>query len=292
MRQLYTEKLDSLRESDFADPGRDQQFKGEFEYALVDLTGFEFPEMLVRAEAKEFSSVRVFAPAEDASSLREPEKIFLTGAADVGGSRADLAISAQEGLLEKTWMSGTGATTTKLWQLDGQEMKESGQLWEYRLDQVPADLAAKTQEIQWHDVTDRGPVDSLRPEAKAASPAAPEPAPNAADNPGQIGGVCGSLDGASVEAGQNTSCGFAMNVAEQAMVPGYRSGVHPNGDESVTPFAGVKTINATSPATGTSYTMECTIGSAADIVLCRGGNDAQVMISKSRNGAMLYLVTD
>lgn len=120
--------------------------------------------------------------------------------------------------------------------------------------------------------------------AAPAAPAATVPA----DNPDQIGGVCGTIDGAEVTAGGTTSCGFAMNVASQALQPVY-------GQDTTSPsdaqgYAGVATVTATSPSTGQTYTMQCGIGSAASSSVCTGGNNAQVTVSKSGNGSLLYLV--
>jgi hypothetical protein len=121
-----------------------------------------------------------------------------------------------------------------------------------------------------------------------AAPAAPAAPAVQADNPDQVGGTCGVLDGAKVTAGESTSCGFAMNVAAQALQPVYGPDTISSPDANG--YAGVATVTATSPSTGQTYTMQCGIGSAASSSVCTGGNNAQVTVSKNGNGSLLYLV--
>lgn len=78
---------------------------------------------------------------------------------------------------------------------------------------------------------------------------APAPVPGSA--PSDATGSCGS----EVSVGPNTSCPFALNVAETY----YRTG------SSV--------IDVYSPTTGKTYTMTCSSGSPH---VCTGGNDASV----------------
>lgn len=62
-----------------------------------------------------------------------------------------------------------------------------------------------------------------------------------------------------VQAGPNTTCGFAMNVA---------------GEYGSNP--GASSIHATSPTTGIDYTLSCAGSSGGTI--CTGGNNASVFI--------------
>lgn len=124
--------------------------------------------------------------------------------------------------------------------------------------------------------------------AHQTAPSAPATPAVQADNPDQVGGTCGTLDGAKVTAGESTSCGFAMNVAAQALQPVYRPDTISSPDANG--YAGIATVTATSPSTGQTYTMQCGIGSAAVSSVCTGGNNAQVRIDKAGNGSLLYLV--
>jgi len=86
---------------------------------------------------------------------------------------------------------------------------------------------------------------------KGSSSGGSAPAPVTGSAPSGATGSCGS----GVSVGPNTSCPFALNVAETY----YRTG------SSV--------IDVYSPTTGETYTMTCSSGSPH---VCTGGNDASV----------------
>jgi hypothetical protein len=83
------------------------------------------------------------------------------------------------------------------------------------------------------------------------------PAPSSSGSSAQLPG---QQCNATVSAGANTTCPFALNVASQY-----------NGAGSNTPFS------AYSPATRREYTMSCSSGSP---VVCTGGNNATVYIRR------------
>ena len=100
--------------------------------------------------------------------------------------------------------------------------------------------------------------------------------------------LCGTVDRVKVTAHGPTSCGFAMAVAQQALVPGtWGPGVAP--DPTVTAPWGATTVSASDPATGETYTLDCTSGTAHNSALCRGGNGAHVSFEKSPEGLMYLL---
>lgn len=308
LTDLYNDALDGLGPEFFdADDFSAGEPTGEFEYALVDITADGKPELLVKAIGSEFGAVRVLAASEDDSELIEAQKIFHEGAASAGGARMALEASANnDALFETSGQSASGQTTTTAWEFDGAEMQESGQTWDYRSDQVPGDLEGVTVPIDWVSVDDRSGVDAIGAEGEGGS-SGPQPTPSAdagdsgegaedasalADDPNQIGGDCGVLDGATVTAGDNTSCGFAMNVAQEALKPVYVFDASAAPDPTVTPPAGVATVEAYTPANSETLTMECMIGTAGDTSTCTGGNDAMVSVSRSGNGTLLNLVKD
>jgi len=69
----------------------------------------------------------------------------------------------------------------------------------------------------------------------------------------------GASCGAGVTAGANTSCAFALNVAQAYFDAG----------------GGSPTVSVYSPVTTQNYTMNCTAGAPT---VCRGGNNAVVYI--------------
>lgn len=316
LRDLYNDALDNLEASDFVDDQvTAREPTGNVEYALADITADGTPELLVKAVGTEFSAVRALVATDDRSGLIEPEETFQEGAASAGGSRMALEASTDgDGLFATSGQSASGQTTTTHWEFDGAEMQESGQSWEYRIDQVPGDLESAQETIDWISADDRSAVDGIDgidgtasggEEDGTGSGSGPQPTQGAdadgagsgsedgaslADNPGQVGGECGVLDGARVTAGDSTSCGFAMNVAEQALQPVY---VHDPSvvPSTVTPPAGVATVTATSPATGDEIAMDCSIGTDGRGATCTGGNDATVWV-RMQDGQMLHLVND
>lgn len=302
LKDLYNDALDSLDPTSFDDPdGPTVDFNGQFEYALVDVTGDGTQDLLVKALGSEFSAVRVLVPADDNSELIEPSTVFHEGAGSGGGARMSVQISGDGGVMESNGSSASGEFTTVEWEFDGTEMQE-GQSWQYRSDQMPTDMDAEN--IDWTSTDDRGAIDRLggdeadRPERgdgpnpergssgaddSAADSAGSEGSGSSAmlSDPIQTGGECGQIDGATVTAGDATTCGFAMTVAQQAMQASYTPDMMASG---------VATVTANSAATGETYTMNCTIGSAGGTANCTGGNGAEVRIEKPGNGSLLYLV--
>lgn len=318
LTDLYRGALDGLNVDDFRDPEVTAgELTGDFEYAVADLNADETEELLIQAKGTEFSSIRVFGAAEDNASLVKTSKIFHAGAAGAGGMRMSVETTTDNsGLLSTSGLAGTGETETALWSYDGAEMHESGQTWHYRIDQIPSELTSLEQKINWTPVGDLSGLDDLgegTAEVETGSEGGPQPTsagdagngdnvggdgnagssggtlPQSATAPSsQIGGECGTVDGATVTAGGSTSCGFAMAVAQEAMQPVY-------GEDTISPadangYAGVASVTATSPTNGQTYTMQCGIGSAGDTSICSGGNNADVRISKSGNGSLLNLV--
>lgn len=308
LRDTYSGVLGTLTTADFTVPdGPEIAFTGDFEYATADLNADTSPELLVKAKGSEFSAVRVYGATKDGTPVA-PTKLFYEGASSAGGARAALySASDGRGLLASDWMGGTGAASSALWIFDGSEMTETGQVWDYRIDQVPSDLAALQSDITWTPSGDSSALATLNvggTTGSGSSGSGPQPttavgngsiggAPGSAGSTGtlpqnatapasQVGGTCGTVDGATVTAGDNTTCGFAMNVAQQALQPVYA--------KDGSGYAGVASVTASSPTTGTSYTMQCGIGSAGGTSTCSGGNNAVVRMEKFGNGSLLYLV--
>ncbi|MGN0094853.1 MAG: hypothetical protein ACI38U_02210 [Corynebacterium sp.] len=289
LKDLYNDALDVVGEHVSSDGPAEG-----FEYALVDITADGTPEILVKAVGGEFSAVRVLVPSDDNTSLTHTEKTFQEGAASAGGARMSLEASSDGGLLETSSQAASGQTTTTEWTFDGSDMVESGQSWQYRIDQVPGDLDAVRAPVEWSDVDDRSAIERIGSADEGVDDGGPNPdaaqdrgagddSDTAAlvDETGQVGGQCGQVDGAIVTAGGSTSCGFAMAVALEAMQPVYSPD---------TMAAGTASVTATSAATGETYTMNCQIGSGGGTATCTGGNNAEVRMEKPGNGALLYLV--
>ncbi|MDN6386313.1 hypothetical protein [Corynebacterium sp. AOP40-4SA-5] len=318
LRDLYNEALDGLNldndrftDEDNAAPLYDST--GEFEYSLVDIDGDDTPEMLVAAIGDPFKISKVFAVAD--GSLIETDQLFADGAATGGGSRAGFHTSAEHnGVFKTLGRSGNGQYVTSRWSLEGDQMVE-GQTWEYRIDQIPSDLDAEQAEIQWTSTDDRSALDHIGEaddadgaddQGDGPNPDLPGATSDSGDSsgsatsggslpqtdtasPDQTGTECGTVDGVTVTAGSATSCGFAMNVAQQALHPGsWEPGVAP--DATVTPPWGQTTVTASSPATGQTYTLSCNSGTDPFYANCSGGNNARIQFNKTAQGGLMYLL--
>lgn len=319
LMHLYGGVLDDLDLADFRDPDVTAgDLTGDFEYAVSDLDADKTPELLIQAKGTEFSAVRVYGATEDATKTVTPAKIFHAGAAGAGGSRMNvMSTTDNSGLLATSGQAGNGQTETVLWTFDGSEMAESGQNWNYRIDQVPSDLSSREQKIDWTPAGDLSGLDALGEGTSAVGAGGDDgPQPTTAGDAGdagdtgnsgasassggtlpqsatapdsQIGGTCGTVDGATVTAGSATSCGFAMAVAQQALQPGtWGPGVAP--DPTVTAPWGSTTVTATSPSTGETYTMSCSSGTDSFYAHCSGGNGAEVRFEKRGQGGLMGLL--
>ncbi|MEJ6549491.1 hypothetical protein PQI66_08040 [Corynebacterium sp. USCH3] len=308
--ELYNEALDNLDTDRFtSDDVTLYDGTGEFEYTVTDINGDDLPEMLVSAVGETFSNAKVFTV--DAAGLVETDQLFADGAATGGGGRAEFHTSAEhDGVFKTLGRSGNGQYATTRWTLEGDEMVEGDDKWDYRIDRKPADLEEEQIEVEWTPVEDRsllgGDVASdTEDQGNGPNPEPPSPANDDADQapadagsslpqddfalPEQTGTTCGTVDGVRVVAGSATSCGFAMNVAQQALQPGsWGPGIAP--DATVTAPWGSTTVTASSPTTGESYTLDCTSGTDHARASCTGGNNAQVTFEKSAEGGLMYLL--
>lgn len=308
---LYNEALDNLDIDRFdSDDIRLYDGTGDFEYTLADINGDDLPEMLVAALGETFSNVKVFTV--DAAGVVETDALFPYGAATAGGGRAAFHTSADgDGVFRSLGKSGTGEYTTSRWTLEGDQMVE-GQKWEYRIDQIPADLEEEQAEVEWTSTDDRtllGGDDATqdtedRGDGPNPDPPATDDADQADDVPADTsdrlpqtdfalaedtGTTCGTVDGVTVTAGSATTCGFAMNVAQQALQPGtWAAGIAPSA--TVTAPWGSTTVTASSPATEQIYTLDCNSGTDHARASCTGGNNAEVRFEKTEQGGLMYLL--
>ncbi|MDN5684750.1 hypothetical protein [Corynebacterium glyciniphilum] len=313
IRDLYNQALDGLSlENDrfTSDDAILYDGTGRFEYALADVDGDDAPELLASAVGATFSNAKVFTVTD--GELVETDELFAYGAATAGGGRAALHTSANaDGVFRSIGQSASGETWTNRWTLEGDRMVEDDAQWHYRIDQVPDDLAAEQVEVTWTPADDRstldrmGETDDAEDQVDGPNPDRPTPPEGDADeapadtggslpqddfaSPDQTGTTCGTVDGVTVTAGSATSCGFAMNVAQQALQPGsWGPGVAP--DATVTAPWGSTTVTASSPATGETYTLSCNSGTDAARASCTGGNNAEVRFEKSAQGGLMYLL--
>lgn len=307
-QDLYNDALDDLEIQDFIDGNvTADRLIGDFQYSVAVVASDGPSALLVKAVGDEFSAIKAFVPSDDYSRLMETGKVFHDGAASAGGSRMALEANSDGGLLATSSQSASGQTETDLWVFNGSEMEKSGQSWDYRIDQPPADLESIRTTIDWTDIDDRSGLGTVGTGGNSGDSSGSDSGPNptlgaqaspgvaaggtTTDNGGQIGGDCGQINGATVTAGSSTSCGFAVNVATEAFQPIYTDPSPGYGDPTVTSPPGIATVTASSPATGSSITMDCFIGTDGRALTCYGGENAEVIV-RTDSGSFLNLVVN
>ena len=215
-RELYKEVLSNPKDIEFNYPHEDRGPdtgtpgpKSGFQYAIVEATGDDVPELLVRRGSWEINPVAVFTT--DGEELVAIEDVLVDGAASRGGARA--------GVLAKE--SGDG-----FFQTEGQSMSPQHEATEFRIDGTrlvagpslsfeaanPSSLPS-AQPIEWTDSDDLSVVDALGSSADedvvAAGPSPTLP----------VGVAPGSSDS---ETGPETDTGMSAASALERCV--YRKG--------------------------------------------------------------------
>lgn len=101
---------------------------------------------------------------------------------------------------------------------------------------------------------------------------APAPAPAPSANNAQIGGFCATTaDGWDVEAGDSTSCAFAMATVDELAKIGKPE-----------PSTHAPLIQVYSPVTGQTYTMDCRRGSDSHTITCEDANGGTAYVTWSK----------
>lgn len=281
LRELYADVLDRADEFEYQNPDSPSRGEatGEYQYAVADINADNRPELLVKAVTPEISKTRIFSSTDDIQ-LIEVDKLFGEGVGSAGGERLEFHVSADhDSVLAADGRSGTGQYRTTEWALEGDQMVETGQTWDYKIDQIPADLTDAQDDVPWAPVDDRSALDNLR-EVEDASEAPdddrggpnPDPPPSsddsaeepdAGDDPAADTGSRSKADFPNFGANSATSDEFARTV--------YNAWI----DQYIATGETAPTLNVASPVTGESYAMNCTYSVN---VTCSGGNNARVMI--------------
>ena len=151
-----------------------------FQYALVEATGDEIPELLVRRGTLEPNPVAVFSTENEGRDLVTVEDVLVDGAASAGGYRA--SVMAAE--------SGVG-----LFQIEGQSIKRSHDATEFTIDGTKLVSGPKSsfdvssggpegaQAIEWTDTGDTSALDAISAAGTGTDSADNGPEPEVADGP-------------------------------------------------------------------------------------------------------------
>ncbi|MDU0479350.1 hypothetical protein QVA66_08870 [Staphylococcus chromogenes] len=175
------------------------------------------------------------------------------------------ASGSGKGIYQALWDSRNPDAAVQAYELDGQNLKKQGPESKIPLSTLPDN---EHQQITWVPSDDRSGVQALRTPLASTK----YPQGNMGNAPAGMGlpqanvapsGTCGSAGGFGVDAdGSTTSCEFAKSVAEAVSSSQAKTGSF--------------TVQASSPITGQSYTMNCSESSGTTV--CRGGNNAIVTL--------------
>lgn len=232
---------------------------GDYSYALVEATGDDFPELLLKHNRKSsWEIVTVFSqvPGKDLTASRES---LAYGAASAGGGRYDVLASATgDRLYYASWQSVSPTASMQGYVIkDGDLVKDGPENTAMALSKYDNEHL----QVTWLPSTDRSLLDKLR-DGKWEKPA-PDKAASAGT--AKTHAQCGDIDDLSVFTGTEvTSCEFASAVAKAVQSA---------------PGAAAFHVQSVSPVTGKSYDMSCT--SNQDETVCSGGNNAQVVLRRA-----------
>ena len=157
--EAYTAVLDDPGQYSFTGSG-EQDFTGEYLYALADITGDGVPELLLEAVTQHnLNPVRVFSADAD-GELTSPDDVLIDGAASAGGSRTALSVSpAGDRIYQEQWRSIAPDVDVEAFELRGDNLVSTGETWTYDMQSPSADLVR----IEFHPLSDRGPLEAMAP---------------------------------------------------------------------------------------------------------------------------------
>lgn len=183
VRQAYAAVLDNPDNSSFnyeTSPGSFSLDK--YEYAIVEATGDDRPELLLKKMITEYSPVIVLTTSpDDPRRVIASKDVLLEGAAGAGGYRIRvLGSSAGDGLFQAEWHSIQPEKQLGAFTLNGDSLV-SGAKQSFSMDGIG--VFPGTTELNWLDSTDRSGLDSISSSSAAAPAAAAQEAMRSGGGP-------------------------------------------------------------------------------------------------------------
>lgn len=156
-RDLYTEVLDNPGHYNFQG-GAGYNLTGQYQYALIEMTGDDLPELLLVAEsADDISLVRVFSTSEEGTLLASDDTL-VSGASSAGGYRARVAESPEGNqIFQEEGNASRAETTVRGFTLEGERLLTNGVEFQ---DSMTAP-STRLSTITYHPVTDRSALNTI-----------------------------------------------------------------------------------------------------------------------------------
>lgn len=227
-RSVYEEVIAHPGDIEFNYPNEDaglihgtKSTPSGFQYALVEATGDDIPELLVRRGTLEPNPVAVFSTENEGRDLVTVKDVLVDGAASAGGYRA--SVMAAE--------SGVG-----LFQIEGQSIKRSHDATEFTIDGTNLVSGPKSsfdvssggpegaEAIEWTDTGDSSALDAISAVGTGTDSAGTGPEPEVADGPNPTppagmapegsdaaGGANPAPDESATSAGDLEKCTYRKN---------------------------------------------------------------------------------
>ncbi|PAT10781.1 hypothetical protein CKJ80_05270 [Corynebacterium hadale] len=146
---------------------------GSYSYALVEATGDDVPELLLKQDSSEFAPVLVFTIGDDGKA-HPSTNVLIDGVRSAGGSRAAVVASATgEGLYQENHNGMRPEVDFQLYSVDGDTLTKVGAPEEAHIDAIPE----KYQQITWTSTTDPSALQQGAPAAAAPAEGAQDEAP-------------------------------------------------------------------------------------------------------------------
>lgn len=146
---------------------------GSYSYALVEATGDDVPELLLKQDSSEFAPVLVFTIGDDGKA-HPSTNVLIDGVRSAGGSRAAVVASATgEGLYQENHNGMRPEVDFQLYSVDGDTLTKVGAPEEAHIDAIPD----KYQQVTWTSTTDPSALQQGAPAAAAPAEGAQDEAP-------------------------------------------------------------------------------------------------------------------
>lgn len=159
-RVAYNKVLDNIDPAAFT-VNADYDLMGIYEYALVEMTGDDNPELLIVALTRHgLNPVKVYTMR--GGEAFSPRETLLDGAASVGGSRVSLR-SFDDGtqIAQLDWMSTQPEMNGEAYALVGDSITRTDWTWQGEMSFMNIPEPPGTSTINFIDVSDRSVLDSL-----------------------------------------------------------------------------------------------------------------------------------